>query len=127
MRPPRSDEPARAPGARAGLLGVRALLPGLILLAAVVVAIVGPRGLAPGLALGALFVLIIDWTIRCAFSSQDDRDREQRARRRYRRTGRWTDEPPDGADPPSSGRPTAHGRDRPRPAGARRRPTRRRP
>lgn|GEM_PF-6315437 len=82
--------------------GARLVLPGLILLAAAVVAVVGPRGLAPGLALGAVFLVVVDATVRCAFAGVDDRERERRARWAFRRTGRWPDdvEDRDGTDAP---------------------------
>lgn len=84
---------------RLGLLSVRVLLPAAILIAAVVVAIVGPRDLAPGLVVAALLVVVADFLIRFALSSQLDRDAEQGARRRFRKTGRWPDDD-DRRDPP---------------------------
>ncbi len=76
---------------------VRVVLPGLLLLAAVVVAIVGPRDLAPGLVAAAAVVVVADLFIRVAILSQRDRDRESDARQRFRRSGRWPDD--DGSAP----------------------------
>lgn len=93
---PNERRPRRSPG----LLFVRVLLPAGILLAAVVVAIVGPRELAPGLVVAALFVVAADWLIRLGISSQYDRDGEQQRRSRFRRTGRWPEDDPPRQTPP---------------------------
>lgn len=83
---------------RPGLFSVRFLLPGGLLLAALVFAIVGPRGLAPGLVAASFLVVVADQLIRLALGSEIDRDAERGARRRFRRTGRWPED--DDRDPP---------------------------
>lgn len=97
----RQRQTQRSPGVKF----VRVYLPVGLVLAAVVVAIVGPRELAPGLVAAAGFVVVTDWMIRFAISSQDDRDDEQRARSRFRRSGRWPEDlgpDDDPRDPPPS-------------------------
>lgn len=75
-----------------GIVFVRRWLPALLVVAAAVVLLVGPRGLAPGLLLTAMFVIVADWIIRFAMSSQVDRDVEASARNRFARSGRWPEE-----------------------------------
>ncbi len=75
-----------------GVTAVRTGLPLALVAAAVIVLIVGPRGLAPGLLMTAMFVIVADWIIRIAISSQTDRDEEATARRRFARSGRWPDD-----------------------------------
>lgn len=75
-----------------GVAVVRKWLPVALVIAAGIVLIVGPRGLAPGLLMTAMFVIVADWIIRFAFSSQDDRDVEASARRRFSRSGHWPDD-----------------------------------
>lgn len=80
---------------------MRKWLPVALVIAAGIVLLVGPRGLAPGLLLTAMFVIVADWIIRFAISSQDDRDEEASARRRFSRSGHWPEEPDeDDADAP---------------------------
>lgn len=87
MAPPRrSPQPF-------GVAVVRKWLPVALVFAAAIVLLVGPRGLAPGLLLTAMFVIVADWIIRFAISSQYDRDEEASARRRFARSGHWPDEP----------------------------------
>lgn len=69
----------------------------LLVIAAAITLLVGPRGLAPGLLLTAMFVIVADWIIRFAISSQYDRDKEASARRRYSRSGHWPGDPDDDA------------------------------
>ncbi|MBF6619792.1 MAG: hypothetical protein ITG02_06115 [Patulibacter sp.] len=83
-----------------GISAVRTGLPAVLVLAAGVVLIVGPRGLAPGLLATAMFVIVADWIIRIAFSSQTDRDVEASARRRFARSGRWPEDDTPGTDDP---------------------------
>lgn len=91
--------PRSRPRRSIGVASVRIWLPALLVLAAVVVLVVGPRGLAPGLVMAALFVVVADWIIRFAFSSQLDRDREASARARFARSGRWPEDERDGPAP----------------------------
>jgi hypothetical protein len=72
------------------LFTVRVLLPIGILIAGVVLLFINGT-LALGLALIVIAVLVwfADWLMRLGLSSQDDRDREQWARRYFTRTGRW--------------------------------------
>lgn len=81
-----------------GVAFVRTWLPLLLVIAAAIVLLVGPRGLAPGLLATAMFVIVADWIIRFAISSQDDRDQEASARRRFSRSGHWPEEA-DGDEP----------------------------
>ncbi|MFA4927549.1 MAG: hypothetical protein WC558_03475 [Patulibacter sp.] len=104
-----------------GIAAVRTGLPAVLVVAAGVVLIVGPRGLAPGLLATAMFVIVADWIIRIAFSSQTDRDVEASARSRFARSGRWPED--DGAasdgeadDPDGDGRTGAREDEAPAPA-----------
>jgi hypothetical protein len=81
-----------------GIAAVRTGLPAVLVLAAGIVLVVGPRGLAPGLLATAMFVIVADWIIRIAFSSQTDRDVEASARRRFARSGRWPEDEATGTD-----------------------------
>lgn len=83
-----------------GLAAVRTGLPVVLVLAAGIVLLVGPRELAPGLLATAMFVIVADWIIRIAFSSQTDRDVEASARRRFARSGRWPEDEATGTDDP---------------------------
>ncbi|MBB4662271.1 hypothetical protein [Conexibacter arvalis] len=73
---------------------VRYGLPALIAIAGLVFLIAGSGGAATAFGivlLGiALLVLLANLFARLSISSEDDREREQRARDRYTRTGRWT-------------------------------------
>lgn len=84
---------------------MRKWLPVALVIAAAIVLLVGPRGLAPGLLLTAMFVIVADWIIRFAISSQDDRDEEASARSRFSRSGHWPEEPDDdgSGDPDDAG------------------------
>jgi len=81
-----------APGSRLGLMAFRIGLPAVIAAAGIVLLVLG-GGLRTGLGaalLGiALMVALVDVAARLSISSQDDRDREQAARRYFQRTGRW--------------------------------------
>jgi hypothetical protein len=72
---------------------VRYGLPGAILLAGVLVIVVGSDAIATAagiVLIGISFlVFLVDVLARLAIASQLDRDREQRARDRFARTGRW--------------------------------------
>lgn len=73
---------------------IRYALPGAIALAGIVVVIVGSGGgisAAAGFTLigVALLVLLVNLLARLAISSQDDREREERARERFSREGHW--------------------------------------
>jgi hypothetical protein len=72
---------------------VRYGLPGAILLAGVLVIVVGSGAIAAAagiVLIGISFlVYLVDVLARLAIASQLDRDREQRARERFARTGRW--------------------------------------
>lgn len=80
---------SHGPAPRSALLSLRVLLPAALVVAGVVLLIVGAWALAVAFVLAAVFILVADWMIRLAITSQDDREGEQRARRRFRRTGRW--------------------------------------
>lgn len=90
-------DPHRRSSQPLGVAIVRKWLPVVLVIAAAIVLLVGPRGLAPGLLATAMFVIVADWIIRFAISSQYDRDAEASARRRFARSGHWPDEP-DGED-----------------------------
>lgn len=90
-------DPHRRSSQPLGVAIVRKWLPVALVIAALIVLLVGPRGLAPGLLATAMFVIVADWIIRFAISSQYDRDEEASARRRFSRSGHWPDEP-DGED-----------------------------
>jgi hypothetical protein len=92
-----------------GVAFVRTWLPLLLVIAAAIVLIVGPRGLAPGLLATAMFVIVADWIIRFAISSQTDRDREASARSRFARSGHWPEEANgDETDDPDDDAPSVH-------------------
>lgn len=85
-------DPHRRSSQPLGVAIVRKWLPVVLVIAAAIVLLVGPRGLAPGLLATAMFVIVADWIIRFAISSQYDRDEEASARRRFSRSGHWPDE-----------------------------------
>lgn len=95
-----------------GIAIVRKWLPVALVIVAAIVLLVGPRGLAPGLLLTAMFVIVADWIIRFAISSQDDRDEEATARRRFARSGHWPEESEDGASDDADASPTDADRER---------------
>jgi hypothetical protein len=73
---------------------IRYGLPVAIALAGLIVLIVGSGhgvSVAAGIALigVALLVVLVNLLARLSISSQDDREREQRARERFAREGRW--------------------------------------
>lgn len=72
---------------------IRYGVPALIALAGVVVIVVGSGTVATaaGIALIGVAVLVfgINFLARLTVSSQDEREREQRAREEFSRTGRW--------------------------------------
>ena len=72
---------------------VRYGLPGAILLAGILAIVLGSDAIATSLGIvliGISFlVYLVDVLARLAIASQLDRDREQRARDRFARTGRW--------------------------------------
>jgi hypothetical protein len=77
---------------------IRYGLPGLILLAGVIVIAVGSGNIATaaGIVLIGVSALVfaVNVLARLAISSQDDREREQQARDEFSWTGRWPDRPP---------------------------------
>lgn len=78
-------DPASARVARIGI-------PGVLLVLAVIAAIVVSSALGIVFAGAALVAIVADLWMRLGISSQDDRDREARARQRFRRRGRWSDD-----------------------------------
>ena len=73
------------PSARTARIGIPLLLVVLAFVAAVAVS-----GLLAAVFLGAAVVAVVaDLWIRLGITSQDDRDAEARARRTFRRRGRW--------------------------------------
>jgi hypothetical protein len=78
-------DPASARTARIGIP--------LVLVVLAIVAAIAVSGLLAAVFLGAAVVAVVaDLWIRLGIASQDDRDDEARARRTFRRRGRW---PPD--------------------------------
>jgi Flp pilus assembly protein TadB len=75
------------------LVGVRVALPALIALVGLVVLIIGKADAANGIGMAligvALLVLVANLLMRLGLASERDRRREQEARRRFERTGRW--------------------------------------
>ncbi len=71
----------------------RIAIPGAILLAGVVLLFLPGLG---GLGFGLIVISVLVWLTnilgRLTLSSDDDRDREQRSREVYARTGRWPDD-----------------------------------
>ena len=73
---------------------IRYGLPVAIAIAGIVVVIVGsadPFAVAAGFTVigVAVLVMLVDVLARLAISSQEDREREERARERFTREGRW--------------------------------------
>jgi len=67
----------------------RLVVPGVLLLAAVVAALAGSTTLAVVFVFGAFIAGVADTLIRFALASQGDRDDEERARQTFLRRGRW--------------------------------------
>lgn len=64
-------------------------LPLTVLIAGFVVVGVGPKALGGALIGVSIVILVLNWVIRLGFSSQNERDREEQARRSFTRTGHW--------------------------------------
>jgi membrane protein implicated in regulation of membrane protease activity len=108
MRDPRDVMPDEQPEsglARVLLIATRVWLPlGIAVAGIVAIVIGGPGGShhSPALAaagvsllLVALIVWMLNWMFRMSVESNRDREREERAREYFDRTGRWPDEGPD--------------------------------
>lgn len=73
------------------LLFVRVLLPlGLLIAGIVLLAVPETWGIGLGFVGLAAIAWLTNFLIRLTVSSQDDRDREEQARKRFARTGRWS-------------------------------------
>lgn len=73
------------------LLFVRVLLPlGFLLTGLVLLAVPGTWHIGLGLIGLAAIAWLANFLIRLTMSSQDDREREEEARKRFARTGRWS-------------------------------------
>lgn len=71
----------------------RLVIPGLLVVAAVVAALVGSATLGVVFVFAAFIAGVADTLVRFGLASQGDRDDEAHARRAFRRRGRWpTDE-----------------------------------
>lgn len=68
---------------------LRVGLPLTVMIAGMIVLLLGAEALGGALIGVAVVVAILNTVIRLGFNSQDDRDREEHARRTYTRTGRW--------------------------------------
>lgn len=79
--------------ARAALLSVRYVLPGLLVAAGTTLVLLRGSdetvGMGVGLALAAFVVFMLNVFMRIGIRSQQDRDREEDARRHFDRYGRW--------------------------------------
>jgi hypothetical protein len=79
------------------LSATRVWLPLAIAVAGVVGIIIGhgrtsAAGAGVGLLIVAVTVWLINWMFRMSVSSNEEREREERAREHFGRTGRWPDE-----------------------------------
>ena len=88
--------------ARAALVTVRYAFPAGLLAAGLVLVLLRTSdeavGMGVGLALAAFVVLLLNVFMRAGIRSQDDREREEEARRHFDRYGRWPgpeEQPPD--------------------------------
>jgi hypothetical protein len=87
-----SPEPGEEHSRRgfAGRVLARIVLPGGIFVAGLILMAIGQIGLGASLvAIVAPLVVMTDMLARFALRSQEDREREDRARERFSRTGRW--------------------------------------
>ncbi len=78
---------------RAALVVVRYAFPAAVLAVGITLVLLRTSdeavGLGVGLAMAALVVFLLNVLMRAGIRSQDDRDREEEARRHYDRYGRW--------------------------------------
>lgn len=77
---------------RRGLVGrvvARLVIPALLLLAGVTLIAVGASTLGVALFAAVPIVVMVNWFARLSLRSQGDRDREQAARDKLARTGKW--------------------------------------
>ena len=89
----------RAPGARARrpllLIGVRYVLPAVVIVAGVVVMSLGSEtdleG-GSGIVSAGLAIILINWLFRAGIAGEREREREDAAREYFHRHGRWPDE-----------------------------------
>ena len=92
---------ADGPAARWLLAATRVWLPLAIAIAGVVAIVIGHGRTAAaaagvGLLIVAVTVWMINWMYRMSVESNEDRDREERARQYFDEHGHWPDEGPDG-------------------------------
>lgn len=91
-----------------GLLLVRYGLGVVLVIAGVVLLIINPGGFGvDGFAMAAgsgFSVLMLNWLYRLGVASDDERVKEEEARRFLAEHGRWPDEPPRATAPPRRGR-----------------------
>lgn len=92
MTTPTTDPPASRSTDRALRRLARRWIPLVLLVLAVVAAVAVSVVLAAVFLAAAAMAVVADWWIRLGFRSQDDRDDEARARRFFRRRGRWPDD-----------------------------------
>ena len=71
---------------------VRVALPAAIAIAGLAILLVGSAGLGLSLIGAAIVVVFANALGRLAIASNEDRDRDERARRFFDRTGHWPDE-----------------------------------
>jgi len=101
-RPERDSHPAVAPpdrppsrGVRIGMIGLRYVLPGLVVLAGLVAMAFGTdtslEGGA-GLVSAGLAIWFVNWLFRIGADGDAERDAEERAREYFDRHGHWPDE-----------------------------------
>jgi hypothetical protein len=97
-RAERGDGDAQPPSGR-GLVLVRYVLPGVVIVAGVIVMSLGGEADLEGGAgiVGAgIAIFAVNWLIRVSAAGDRERDREQQARDFFDAHGRWPDEPPAG-------------------------------
>lgn len=92
------DRNARTPTGR-GLVLVRYVLPGAVVVAgAIVMSLGGEADLEGGAGIvgAGIAIFAVNWLIRASAAGDRERDREQQARDFFDAHGRWPDEPPAG-------------------------------
>jgi hypothetical protein len=89
-RTPPASEPS--PGERVARRTARTWIPGTLLVVGIVVAVLISVEVGAVILAAAVIAVVADLWIRLGMRSQDDRDDEARARRIFRRRGRWPED-----------------------------------
>jgi len=87
------------PGSVAAIAATRVVLPGVIVVAGVVLLALGRTAIGITLLGIAVLVVLMDWFARLSLRSAGDREREEAARRDFTRTGHWAQDDGPDSDP----------------------------